>query len=45
MYFDRSPAGTKVETSWYGEIIAPKRGKMLECFKVFHVTASLQNNF
>ena len=35
----------KIETSWGGEIVAPRRGKMYGCFKPFHVTASLQNNF
>ena len=44
-YLDRFPAGMKAETSWGGEMVAPRRGKMLGCFKLFHITASLQNIF
>ena len=43
MYFDRSPAGINAETSWGGEIVAPRRGKMYGCSKYFHTTASWQN--
>src|SRR6201992_149851 len=45
IYFDRSPAGMRAETSCGGEMVAPRRGRMFGCFKLFHIMASLQNNF
>ena len=45
MYFDRFPLDMKGEISWDGEMMAPRRGRMCGCFKLFHITASLQNNF
>ena len=45
IYFDRSPAGIRAETSWGGEMVAPRRGRIFECLKLFHIAASLQNIF
>ena len=33
------------ETSWGGEMVAPRRGRIFACFKLFHIAASLQNIF
>ena len=45
IYFDRSPAGIRAETSWGGEMVAPRRGRIFACLKLFHIAASLQNIF
>ena len=45
IYFDRSPAGMRAETSCGGEMVAPRRGRMFGWFKLFHIMASLQNIF
>ena len=35
----------RAEISWGGEMVAPRRGRIFGCFKLFHITASLQNIF
>ena len=45
IYFERSPAGMRAETSWGGEMVAPRKGRIFECLKLFHIAASLQNIF
>ena len=43
IYFERSPAGMRAEMSCGGSMVAPRRGRMFGCFKVFHIIASLQS--
>ena len=44
MYSSMSPSGIQFETSCWGEIVTPRRGKTFGCAKCFHVMAALQKS-